>query len=98
MNAEQYLKENQETIKQECETISNNGSKPIITLKENGSTYIYKIGTAEEFMERIPDNDFFKKMRDGVTNAISHRVVPIVVFQGKEAQLISLPDYFELKK
>ena len=92
------MKENQELIKQECEAIANNGSRPIITVKENGDRYIHKIGTAEEFMERIPNDDFFKKMRDGITNAISHRVIPIVVFKGKEAQLISLPDYFESKK
>lgn len=98
MNVEQYLKENQAVIKQECDTIVSSGLKPIITVKQNGDRYIYKIGTTEEFIERIPDNDFFKKMRDGVTNAISHRVIPIVVFQDKEAKLISLPDYFELKK
>ena len=98
MNVEEYLTQNQESIEQECETIFQNGEKPIITVKESGDTYIFKVGTTEEFIKRIPDNKFFKKMRDGVTNAVSHKVIPIVVFKGQEAQIISLPDRFEMKQ
>ena len=98
MNAEEYLIENKKSIAQECKTIADTGSKPIITLKKSGNSYIHKISTVEEFGARIPDDDFFKKMRDGINNAVLNKVIPIVVFEGQKAQIISLQDHFELKK
>ena len=98
MNVEEYLKQNQEAIAQQCEKITNSGSKAIITAKKNDQTYVHKVSTVEEFTDSIPDNQFFKSMRDGINNAVSHRVIPIVVFEGQQAKIISLPEYFELKK
>ena len=95
MKAEEYLTQNKESIREQCRTIANNDSKPIITLKEDGENYIHRVSTVEKFTETIPDNKFFKKMRDGITNAVLHKVVPIVVFEGQKARIISLPDYFE---
>ena len=98
MNVEEYLRQNQESITEQCETIASNGSKAIITAKKSDATYVHQVSTVEEFTNTIPDNKFFKAMRDGINNAVSHRVVPIVVFEGQEAKIISLPDYFGLKK
>ena len=97
MKAEEYLNQNQESIREECLTITNNGSKAIVTLKENGGSYVHKISTVEQFTEAIPDNEFFKKMRLGITNAVLNKVVPIVIFEEREARMISIPDYLEVK-
>ena len=43
----------------------------------------------------MPDNKFFKKMRAGVNNAVLNKVIPVVIFEGKEARITSLSDYFE---
>ena len=98
MNVEEYLNQNKQSIQQQCESIANSGAKPIVTIKKSDRGYIQKISTIEEFTQRIPDNDFFKKMRDGINNAVSHKVIPIVVFEGQTANIISLPDYFESDK
>ena len=95
MNAEEYLIENQELIEKECNAIAESGSKAIITLKKSEANYIHKISTVEEFGSRIPDNQFFKKMRDGINNAVLNKVIPIVVFEDQKAQIIDLPDCFK---
>ena len=97
MKAEEYLNQNRESIKEECLAIIGKGSKAIITLKENGESYVHKISTVEEFTEAIPNNEFFKKMRDGITNAVLNKVTPIVVFEEQKARIISIPDYLEVK-
>ena len=97
MKAEEYLSQNQESIREECLAITNNGSNAIITLKENDGSYVHKISTVEQFSEAIPDNEFFKKMRNGITNAVLNKVVPIVIFEEQEARIISIPDYLEVK-
>ena len=94
MNAEEYLSQNREAIAQECQTIIGSGSKAIITAKKSGETYVHKVGTVEEFSDTIPDNKFFKPMRDGINNAVLNKVIPIVIFEEKEARIISLPEYF----
>lgn len=97
MDVNKYLNQNQESIARQCEAITQKGSNPIITLKKEGENWISKIGTVGEFTATIPDDKFFKSMRDGIKNAVSHRVIPIVVFEGQKAKIISLPE-FELKK
>ena len=97
MKAEEYLSQNQESIREECLAITGKGSNAIITLKENGESYVHKISTVEQFSEAIPDNEFFKKMRNGITNAVLNKVVPIVIFEEQEARIISIPDYLEVK-
>ena len=97
MKAEEYLSQNQESIKEECLAIRGKGSKAIITLKENDGSYVHKISTVEQFTEAIPDNEFFKKMRSGITNAVLNKVIPIVVFEEQKARIISIPDYLEVK-
>ena len=94
MNVEEYLSQNQELIRQQCETVAKNGAKAIITVKESGENYIHKVSTTEEFTQTIPNNSFFKKMRDGITNAVINKVIPIIIFEGQKARIISLPDYF----
>ena len=98
MSVEAYLSQNKELIQQECEAIKDDSSKAIITLKKDGEGYIRKVSTVEEFTQTIPDNSFFKTMRDGIKNAVSHRVIPIVVFENQEAKIISLPDDFKYEK
>ena len=94
MKAEEYLRQNKELIRQKCLDIAGNGSNAIITIKENGGNYIHKISTVEEFTETIPNNNFFDKMRDGITNAVLNKVIPIIIFEDKKVRIISLPDYF----
>ena len=98
MSVETYLRQNKESIQQECQAIANDSSKAIITLKKNGENYVRKIGTVEEFIASVPDTDFFKAMRQGVRNAVVNKVIPIVVFENKEAKLISFPDDFKYEK
>ena len=95
MKAEEYLAQNQKSIQQECQTIASNGSKAIITVKEDRQSYIHKVGAVEEFIATIPDNQFFKKMRDGVNNAVLNKVIPVVIVEGQKAKVTSFPDYFE---
>ena len=97
MKAEEYLSQNQALISEECLAITGKGSKAIITLKENGASYVHKISTVEQFTKAIPDNEFFKKMRDGITNAVLNKVIPIVIFEEQKARIISIPDYLEVK-
>lgn len=85
MNAEEYLSQNRETIAKECQSIADSGSRAIITAKKDGETYIHKVSTVEEFGDTIPDNKFFKPMRDGINNAVLNKVIPIVIFEEKEA-------------
>ena len=98
MTVEAYLIQNQNPIEQECQNIASGNAKAIITIKSDAENYIYQVATVEEFMAAMPDNKFFKTMRDGVTNAVLNKVIPIVVFEGQEARIISLPDYFKYKK
>lgn len=97
MKAEEYLSFNQKVIRKECQTIIKNGSNAIITIKDNGNTYFHKVSMVEEFMAQLPDNKFFQQMRNGINNAIKHRVVPIVIFESQKARMISLPDDFPQK-
>ncbi len=98
MKAEEYLSLNQESITEQCKTITSNGSKAIITVKDNSGNYVHKVSTVEEFTDQLPDNKFFKQMRDGITNAVLNKVIPIVIFEGQKARIISLPDYFKSEK
>lgn len=98
MNAEKYLYQNQESIREQCKTIASSGSKAIVTVKNNGESYIHKVSTVEKFIETIPDNKFFKKMRDGIANAVLNKVIPVVIFEEQKAQITSFPDYFEYEK
>lgn len=95
MKVEEYLKQNQESIRQQCQTIAGSGSNAIVTVKENGKDCVHKVSTVEEFTEAIPDNKFFKKMRDGINNAVLHKVIPVVIFEGQKARITSLSDYFD---
>ncbi len=95
MKVEEYLKQNQELIREEYKTIIENGSKAIVTVKENDENYIHKVSTVEKFTETIPDNPFFKKMRDGITNAVLNKTIPVVIFEGQKARIASFPEYFE---
>lgn len=94
MKAEEYLSLNKATIRKECQTILNKGSKAIITIKENGDDCIHRVSTIEQFTAQLPEHKFFKQMRDGVTNAVKHRVIPIAIFESQKVRLISLPDDF----
>lgn len=96
MKAEEYLSQNQKLIREQCLAITDNGSNAIITVKQNGKSYVHKISTVEQFTEAIPNNEFFKKMRDGITNAVLNKVIPIVIFEEQKARLISIPNYFEV--
>ena len=95
MNAEEYLSQNQLAIAKECQSIADSGSRAIITAKKDSETYIHKVSTVEEFGDTIPDNKFFKPMRDGINNAVLNKVIPIVIFEDQKARIISLPEYFE---
>jgi hypothetical protein len=95
MKVEEYLRQNQELIREQYKTLVAKGSKAIITVKENGENYVHQVSTVEKFTQTIPDNQFFKKMRDGITNAVVNKVVPVVIFEGQKARITSFPDYFE---
>ncbi|MGL5834302.1 MAG: hypothetical protein ACRC1Z_13860 [Waterburya sp.] len=95
MKVEEYLRQNQELIQEQYKSIIANGSKAVITVKENGENYVYQVSTVEKFTQTIPDNQFFKKMRDGITNAVLNKVVPVVIFEGQKARITSFPDYFQ---
>ena len=95
MNAEEYLSQNQVAIAKECQTIIDSGFKAIITAKKSGETYVHKVSTVEEFSNTIPDDEFFKPMRDGINNAVLNKVIPIVIFEDQKARIISLPEHFE---
>lgn len=92
MTVEEYLRQNQESIIEQCCAIADNGSKAIITIKEDSGNYVCRVSTVEKFTDTLPDNKFFKKMRDGITNAVLNKVIPVVVFEGQKARIISLPD------
>ncbi|MEM7758296.1 MAG: hypothetical protein AAF298_09250 [Cyanobacteria bacterium P01_A01_bin.40] len=94
MNVEEYITHNQESIRQECQAIENGNSNAIITIKEDGASYIYQVSTVEEFVETIPDNKFFKKMRNGINNAVLNKIIPIVIFENQQAKIISFSDNF----
>ena len=34
-------------------------------------------------------------MRDGITNAVLNKVIPVVIFEGQKARITSFPDYFK---
>lgn len=89
---EEYLRQNKESITQECLAIADNGSKAIVTVKEDSGNYVHRVSTVEKFTDTLPDNKFFKKMRDGITNAVLNKVIPVVIFEGQKARIISLPD------
>ncbi|VEP11751.1 hypothetical protein H1P_1180012 [Hyella patelloides LEGE 07179] len=94
MNAEEYLSQNKAEIAKQCQTIADSGSKAIITAKKSGETYVYKVSTVEEFSNTIPDDKFFKPMRDGINNAVLNKVIPIVIFEEQKVRIISLPEHF----
>lgn len=98
MKIEEYLDRNKQSIKAQCQDIADQGSNAVITVKEDSGSYVHQVSTVEKFTEAMPDNKFFKKMRDGITNAVLNKVVPIVIFEGQKAQIVSLREYFELKK
>jgi hypothetical protein len=95
MKVEEYLRQNKELIKEQYLTIEDNGSNAIITIKENGENYVHQVSTVDKFIETVPDNKFFKKMRDGITNAVLNKVIPVIIFEGQQARITSLPDYFQ---
>lgn len=95
MNAEEYLSQNRAAIAKQCQSIADSGSKAIITAKKDGETYVHQVSTVEEFSKTIPDDKFFKPMRDGINNAVLNKVIPIVIFEDQKARIISLPEYFE---
>jgi S-adenosylmethionine synthetase len=97
MKAEEYLSQNQELIREQYLAITREGSKAIITVKENGGHYVHRVSTVEKFTQTLPDNKFFKTMRDGITNAVLNKVIPIVIFEEQKARIISLPDYFKFE-
>jgi hypothetical protein len=94
MKVEEYLRQNKELIKEQYLTIEDDGSNAIITIKENGENYVHQVSTVDKFIETVPDNKFFKKMRDGITNAVLNKVIPVIIFEGQQARITSLPDYF----
>lgn len=94
MKVEEYLRKNKELIKEQYLAIEDNGSNAIITIKENGENYVHQVSTVDKFIETVPDNKFFKKMRDGITNAVLNKVIPVIIFEGQQARITSLPDYF----
>ena len=95
MNFTEYLKQNKALIRQECKAIENRNENPIITIKESEASYIHQVSTVEKFLEIVPNNKFFKKMREGVNNAVLNKVIPIVIFEKQQAKIISLPDDFQ---
>ncbi len=95
MKVEEYLRQNQKSITEQCQTIASSGSNAIVTVKENHEDYIHQVNTVEQFTEAIPNDKFFKKMRDGITNAVLNKVIPVVIFEGQKARITSLSDYFE---
>ena len=95
MKAEEYLSQNQELIRKQYQDIASDGSNAIITVKESGESYVHKVSTVEKFTETIPDNKFFKKMRNGITNAVLNKVIPIVIFEGQKVRITSLTDCFK---
>jgi hypothetical protein len=95
MNAEEYLSQNRVAIAKQCQSIADSGSRAIITAKKSGETYIHQVSTVKEFGDTIPDDKFFKPMRDGINNAVLNKVIPIVIFEEQKARIISLPEYFE---
>ncbi|MEN9870411.1 MAG: hypothetical protein RLZZ171_1399 [Cyanobacteriota bacterium] len=95
MKVEEYLRQNKELIKEQYLTIEDDGSNAIITIKENGENYVHQVSTVDKFIETVPDNKFFKKMRDGITNAVLNKVIPVIIFEGQQARITSLPDYFQ---
>ena len=97
MNAEEYLEQNRNAIAKECQTIADSGFFAIIAAKKSGETYVHQVSTVEEFSKTIPDNKFFKPMRDGINNAVLNKVIPIVIFEEQKARIISLPEHFEAK-
>ena len=97
MTAEEYLIQNKIEIAKQCKTIADSGNKAIITAKQSNNTYIHKVSTVEEFGKTIPDNKFFKPMKDGINNAVLNKIIPIVIFEEQKARIISLPEHFEIK-
>ena len=95
MTVEEYLSQNKNSITQQCQNIANQGSNAIITVKGNTENYVHQVTTVEKFIEAMPDNKFFKKMRDGITNAVLNKIVPVVIFEEQKARIISFPDYFD---
>ncbi|MEO1005402.1 MAG: hypothetical protein AAFW67_06015 [Cyanobacteria bacterium J06638_38] len=95
MTVEEYLSQNQELIRQECQAIEDSNLNAIITIKENGSSYIHQVSSVEKFIQTIPNNRFFKTMRDGVNNAVLNKVIPVVIFEQQRAKIISLPTDFQ---
>ena len=93
MKVEEYLRQNQKSIREQQIAIADSGSKAIVTVKENGEDYVHEVSTVEKFIEAMPDNKFFKKMRDGINNAVLNKVVPVVIFEGQKARITSLSDY-----
>ncbi|MEN9517693.1 MAG: hypothetical protein RLZZ381_281 [Cyanobacteriota bacterium] len=98
MKVEEYLRQHEELIKEQYLTIEDNGSKAIITIKKNAENYVHQVSTIEKFIETLPDNKFFKKMRDGITNAVLNKIIPVIIFEGQQARITSLPDYFQKVK
>lgn len=96
MNAEEYLSQNKVAIANQCKTIADSGFFAIIAVKKSDETYVHKVSTVEEFGNTIPDNKFFKPMRDGINNAVLNKVIPIVIFENQKARIISLPEHFDL--
>ena len=95
MKVEEYLRQNQESIREQYKNIVENGLKAIITVKENGKSYLCQVSTVDEFTEAMPDNQFFKTMRSGINNAVLNKVIPVVIFEGQKARITSFPDYFK---
>jgi hypothetical protein len=95
MNAEEYLSQNRKAIATQCQSIADSGSRAIITAKKDGETYVHQVSTVEEFSKTIPDDKFFKPMRDGINNAVLNKVIPIIIFEDQKARIISFPEYFE---
>ena len=95
MKVEEYLSQKEESIRQQCESIINSGGKAIITVKGSGDSYIHRVSTTEEFTDTIPDDNFFKKMRDSIRTAVVNKIVPIIVFESQQAKIISFPERFK---
>lgn len=96
MEVAAYLRHNQKSIEEQCQAIMDGDSKAIVTVKEDGDSYVHQVSTVEEFTQTLPNNKFFKKMRDAITNAVLHKVVPVVIVENQEARVVSLADYFEV--
>ncbi|MEL6495215.1 MAG: hypothetical protein AAFQ41_08825 [Cyanobacteria bacterium J06623_7] len=95
MKAEEYLSQNQSSIQQECASIISSGAKAIITVKQSDGGYIHRVSSTEEFTQTIPDDKFFKQMRDSIRTAVVNKIVPIIVFESKQAKIISFPERFK---